>query len=145
MLDLVRLHAPLKDQFIGLFVATLDSGRFIGGPAVEQFEQALAEHSGARGAVGVNSGTDALLAAMMALQVGPGDEVITTSYTFFATAGSIARLGATPVFVDIDPLTFNIDPNAIEAAITEKTVGIIPVHLFGHCANMEPIFELATT
>ncbi len=143
MLDLVRLHAPFKDQLIGLFIATLDTGRFIAGAAVAEFEQALAEHTGARGAVGVSSGTDALLAAMMALKVGPGDEVITSPYTFFATAGSIARLGATPVFVDIDPVTFNLDPECIAGAVTEKTVGIVPVHLFGHCAHMAPILELA--
>jgi dTDP-4-amino-4,6-dideoxygalactose transaminase len=145
MLDLVRLHAPLKDQFMEVFSKTLDSGRFIAGPAVDRFEQALARHTGALGAVGASSGTDALLLAMMALKVGPGDEVITSTYTFFATAGSIARLGATPVFVDIDPVTFNMDPQAIAGVITEKTVGIIPVHLFGHCAHMDPSWELASS
>jgi dTDP-4-amino-4,6-dideoxygalactose transaminase len=144
MLDLARLHAPLKDRLMDVFAETLESGQFIGGPAVVDFEQALAHYIGARGAVGVNSGTDALLVAMMALQAGPGDEVITTPYTFFATAGSIVRLGATPVFVDIDPVTFNIDAAGIEEAITEKTVGIIPVHLFGQCAPMESIWEIAS-
>lgn len=143
MLDLVRLHAPLEQQFVALFRETLKSGRFIGGPAVEAFEGALAAHIGAHGALGVSSGTDGLLAALMALGVGPGDEVITSPYTFFATAGCIARLGATPVFADIDPVTFNIDPATIEAAITDRTAGIVPVHLFGHCADMEPIWELA--
>ncbi len=143
MLDLSRLHAPLATLLKQAFSDVLESGRFIGGPAVEQFEQALSEHVGSNHAVAVSSGTDALLVAMMALGVKPGDEVITTPYTFFATAGCISRLGATPVFVDIEPVAFNIDPALIDAAITKKTVGIIPVHLFGQCADMGQILKLA--
>jgi dTDP-4-amino-4,6-dideoxygalactose transaminase len=143
MLDMGRLHAPLEEALVSAFSEVLKSGRFIGGPVVERFEQELAEHVGAAHAVGVSSGTDALLVAMMALGVGPGDEVITTPYTFFATAGSISRLGARPVFVDIDPDSFNIDTDRIAAAITERTVGIIPVHLFGQCAKMDAPLALA--
>ncbi len=143
MLDLARLHKPLHGELTEAFRDTLESGRFIGGPNVERFEQALAAHVGAAHAVGVSSGTDALLVTLMALDVKPGDEVITTPYTFFATAGSIWRLGARPVFIDIDPITFNIDPSEIERAITGQTVGIIPVHLFGQCADMEPVLKLA--
>jgi dTDP-4-amino-4,6-dideoxygalactose transaminase len=143
MLDLARLHAPIAEELKAAFADTLQSSRFIGGPAVERFEQELAEHLGVKHVVGLSSGTDALLASMMALGVGPGDEVITTPYTFFATAGCISRLGAKPVFADIEPVCFNIDPSLIEAAITKKTVGIIPVHLFGHAADMKPILDIA--
>ncbi len=143
MLDLVRLHAPLKADFQAALDEALSTGRFINGPAVDAFEGALADHVGAAHAVGVSSGTDALLVALMALGVGPGDEVITTPYTFFATAGSIVRLGARPRFVDIDPGTFNIDPAQVADAVGPNTVGVIPVHLFGQCADMEPILALA--
>ncbi|MDJ0765884.1 MAG: DegT/DnrJ/EryC1/StrS family aminotransferase [Myxococcota bacterium] len=143
MLDLVRLHAPIAEALKQVLAHTLASGRFILGPAVEQFEADLAAHVGCKFAVGVSSGTDALLAGMMALDVRPGDEIITTPYTFFSTAGCIARLGARPVFADIDPVTFNIDPAGIGAVITDRTVGIIPVHLFGQCADMDPILEIA--
>lgn len=143
MLDLVRLHKNLQEDLIGALQDCLNSGQFIGGESLRKFELSLAQHVGTNYGVGVSSGTDALLVGLMALGVGPGDEVITTPYTFFATAGSIVRLGARPVFVDIDPVTFNLDPSAVAAAITSRTQGIIPVHLFGQCAEMEPILATA--
>ncbi|MFO8074390.1 MAG: DegT/DnrJ/EryC1/StrS family aminotransferase [Polyangia bacterium] len=143
MLDLPRLHRPLREDLRRALDEALASGRFIGGPAVERFEAELAAHVGARRAVGLSSGTDALLAALMALDLRPGDEVITSPYTFFATAGAIARLGATPVFADIEPRGFNIDPRAAAAAVTERTVGVVPVHLFGQTAEIDPLLELA--
>lgn len=143
MLDLVRLHRPLKDELMQAFAETLDSGRFIGGDAVSTFEKSLASHIGIDACVGLSSGTDALLAALMTLGVGPGDEVITTGYSFAATAGSIARLGATPIFIDININTFNIDPQMVDAAVTSRTVGIVPVHLFGQCADMDPLLAIA--
>ena len=143
MLNLPRLHAPFEDELKAAFDAVLSSGRFINGPAVTRFEDELAAHVGVAHAIGVSSGTDALLATMMALHVKPGDRVITTPYTFFATAGCISRLGATPVFVDIDPESFNIDVARLEEAITDDTVGIIPVHLFGRCADMTEVNAVA--
>ncbi|MCU0664882.1 MAG: DegT/DnrJ/EryC1/StrS family aminotransferase [Myxococcota bacterium] len=143
LFDLVRLHAPLRAEIMAVLEGCLDSGRFIQGPAVEKLEAQLATTCGTPFAVGVSSGTDALLAAFMALEVKPGDEIITSTYTFFATAGSIARLGARPVFVDVLDDSFNIDPQAIEAAITPRTVGIVPVHLFGQCADMDAVLEIA--
>jgi dTDP-4-amino-4,6-dideoxygalactose transaminase len=143
MLDLRRLHAPIAGELRQAFDETLESGRFVMGPAVERFEESLAAAVGAPHAVGVSSGTDALLALMTALDVGPGDEVITTPFTFFATAGAIARRGATPVFADIEPASFNLDPSAVAAAVTERTVGVVPAHLFGQTAEMDPLVELA--
>ncbi|RME40991.1 MAG: DegT/DnrJ/EryC1/StrS family aminotransferase, partial [Planctomycetota bacterium] len=118
-------------------------GRFTGGPTVESLEKALAERVGVPHAVGVSSGTDALLCTLMAMGIGPGDEVIVPTFTFFATAGSVARLGAVPVFVDVDPRTFNLDPEAVSAAVTSKTKAVIVVHLFGQCADMDAIDSIA--
>ncbi len=143
MLNLPRLHAPIESELKAAFDAALSSGRFINGPFVTRFESELAAHVGVAHAVGVSSGTDALLATMMALRVKPGDRVITTPYTFFATAGCISRLGATPVFVDIDPESFNIDVARLEEAVTDDTVGIVPVHLFGRCADMTEVNAIA--
>lgn len=143
LLDLSRQHAALHDQFTRVFEDTLESGRFILGPAVERFESELARYVNTTHALGVSSGTDALLLAMMALDIGEGDEVITTPFTWFSTAGSIARTGATPVFVDINPRTYNLDVRKIEGAITERTKAIVPVHLFGLPADMAQIMHIA--
>jgi dTDP-4-amino-4,6-dideoxygalactose transaminase len=143
LLDLKAQYEPLRDEVLAAITRVCDSQRFIGGPEVEGLEQELARFLGVREAVGVSSGTDALLAAMMAIGVGPGDEVITSTYSFFATAGCVSRLGARPVFVDIDPATYNISPAAVATAITPRTRAIIPVHLYGCSAEMDPILEVA--
>jgi dTDP-4-amino-4,6-dideoxygalactose transaminase len=143
MLDLQAQYRPIRDQILEVVTRVCDSQRFIMGPEIEGLERELATFLGVGHAVGVSSGTDALLLAMMALGITAGDEVITSTYSFFATAGCVARLGATPVFVDIDPVTYNIDPAAIAAAITPRTKAIIPVHLYGQSADLDPIVEIA--
>ena len=143
LLDLHAQYAPIREDMTRVFEEVVDKLAFISGPYVQKFEEEIAAYVGAPHAVGVSSGTDALLVALMALDIGPGDEVITSPFTFFATAGCIARTGARVVFVDIDPLTFNIDASKIEAAITDKTKAIMPVHLFGQCADMAAINEIA--
>jgi dTDP-4-amino-4,6-dideoxygalactose transaminase len=143
LLDVGRGNAPLKAEIMELISEIYDSGWFVGGPHVKQLEESVAEATGAKFAVGCASGSDALLVALMTLGIGEGDRVICPSFTFFATASAITRLGAEPVFVDIDPATFNLDIEKVEQAITPKTKAIIPVHLFGQCADMTGIMELA--
>jgi dTDP-4-amino-4,6-dideoxygalactose transaminase len=143
LLDLQAQFRPIREEVLAAVVRVCDSQRFILGPEVEELEHELAATAGAADAIGVSSGTDALLAAMMALGIGPGDDVVTTTYSFFATAGCIVRLGARPVLVDIDPVTCNIDPAGVASAITSRTRAIIPVHLYGCPAEMAPILETA--
>lgn len=139
MLDVVAQNAPVRAELEAAFAKTLDTGRFIMGPEVVALETELAAYVGAKHAIGVSSGTDALLVSLMALGVGAGDEVITTPFTFFATGGCIARLGATPVFVDIRPDTFNLDESKVAAAITPKTRAVLPVHLYGQSCDMSAL------
>ena len=147
LLDLRRQYAPLKAQFLAAFEAVADSQALILGPRTEAFERAVADYCGVPHAIGCSSGTDAQLLLLMALGIGPGDVVLTTPYTFFATAGCVARLGARPVFVDIDPATFNIDVAKLADTLNRTTNvrAIIPVHLFGQCADMAAILDLGKT
>jgi dTDP-4-amino-4,6-dideoxygalactose transaminase len=143
LLDLKAQYAGIREEVLAAVAEVLDSQVCIGGPKVAELEQKIAAASDCRHAVGVSSGTDALLCSLMALSIGPGDEVITTPFTFFATAGCIARLGAKPVFVDIDPMTYNINPMLIERAVTPRCKAIVPVHLFGQMCDMDPIMAVA--
>jgi len=143
LLDLKAQYANIKKEILAAVSEVLESQRCIGGPKVAELEEKIAAISDSRFAVGVSSGTDAILNSLMSLGIGDGDEVITTPFTFFATVGCIVRAGAKPVFVDIEPKTFNINPELIEAAVTEKTKAIMPVHLFGQMADMDPIMEIA--
>ena len=144
LLDLQGQYAPLRDEILAAIIRVCDSQRFIGGPEVDAFEREIAAYLRVEHAVGLSSGTDAILVALMALGIGPGDEVITPTFSFFATAGCVTRVGATPTFVDIDPATYNIDVAAAAAAVTPRTRAIIPVHLYGQCADMDPLLELSS-
>jgi dTDP-4-amino-4,6-dideoxygalactose transaminase len=143
LLDLKAQYATIKAEVNAAIQEVLESQHFILGPKVDQCEKVIADYSQCSYGIGVSSGSDALLACLMAENIGADDEVITTPYTFFATVGAISRVGATPVFVDIDPGTYNVDISQIPAKITKKTRAIIPVHLFGQMADMDPIMSLA--
>jgi len=144
LLDLKAQYASIKQEIRAAVDEVFDSQCFILGPKVTELEQEIARYSEASFALGVSSGTDALLISLMALGIEPGDEIITTPFTFFSTAGVISRLNATPKFVDIDPDTYNMDPGKLEPAITRRTRAVIPVHLFGQCADMDPVLETAS-
>jgi len=143
LLDLKAQYATIKDEVLAAVSEVLESQRCIGGPKVAELEEKIAAISDCKFAVGASSGTDAILNSLMSLDIGAGDEVITTPFTFFATVGCIVRAGAKPVFVDIDARTFNINAAFIESAVTKKTKAIIPVHLFGQVADMDPIMAVA--
>lgn len=145
LLDLAAQHAPIREEILAELIPLIDSQRFIMGPAVGQLESQIATYTQSKYAIGCASGSDALLLAWMALELGPGDKVITTPYSFFATAGSLARIGVEPVFVDIDPVTFNLDPNQVEDAFRKHSDiwAVQPVHLYGGCADMDPLLEIS--
>jgi len=143
LINLKAQFTPLRAEMLSSLERILDSQQFVLGPEVKALEEEVARYSNVKHAIGCASGSDALLLALMALDVKADDEVITVPFTFFATGGAIARLGARPVFVDIDPRTYTVDPNLIEAAITPRTRAIIPVHMYGLCADMDPIIEIS--
>lgn len=145
LLDLRALHQPIREELLTAMARVVDSNAFILGEDVRQLEHSIAEYCQTRYAIGCGSGSDALLLAMMAAGIEPGDAVLTTPFTFFATAGSIALAGATPVFVDIDPATYNMDPQSLADTLrrTPKAKIVMPVHLYGGCADMDPILEIA--
>lgn len=143
LIDLVGQYQTIREEVQEAVQRVFERQTFVLGEEVETFEAEIARYCDAQHAIGCASGTDALLLALMALGIGPGDEVITSPYSFFATASCVVRAGARPVFVDIDPGTYNLDPQAVEAAITRRTKAIIPVHLYGQCAEMEPLWRLA--
>jgi dTDP-4-amino-4,6-dideoxygalactose transaminase len=144
LLDLSGQYAAIREEVREALDRVIESQKFILGPEVEALEEEVADYSGCRYGIGVSSGTDALLVALMALGIKAGDEVLTPSYSFFATAGCVERLGAKPVFVDIDPDTYNISPEKFEAAITTRTRAVIPVHLYGQMAEMDQLMEIAS-
>ena len=143
LLDLKRQYAYLKEEMDAAILEVFRSELFILGPQVTELEQKIAKYCHTKYAIAVASGTDALLISLRACGVGPGDEVITSDFSFFASAGVISRLGASPVFVDIEPDSYNIDPELLEKAITPSTKAIVPVHIFGQMADMDPIMEIA--
>ena len=143
LLDLKAQYNLIKDEIKEAIERVFGHQRFILGPEVKELEERISNYCGTKYATGVSSGTDALLLALMSIGIKPGDEIITSTYTFFATGGSIYRLGAIPVFVDIDKKTYNMDPSKIEEKITGKTKALIPVHLFGQMCQMDPIMEIA--
>jgi len=143
LLDLQAQYRPLRAEILAAIERVCDSQRFIMGPEITALEHEMAAMLGVRHAVAVSSGTDALLLALMALDIKAGDEVVTPTYSFFATAGAVARLGAKPVLIDIDEATFNLDPSKLAAAITTRTKAIIPVHLFGQSAEMDDVLNIA--
>jgi len=142
LLDLEPVHRPLRTELREAVNRILDSNRFIGGPEIESFEREMADYCQVSHAVGVSSGTDALVVSLMAYAIGYGDEVIVPSFTFFSTAGSVRRLGAVPVFCDIEPRGFNLDPEKLSELISPRTKAVIPVHLFGQCADMDSILQI---
>ena len=143
LLDLKRQHGPLHEEMVAALAGVCESGAFVLGPEVQKLENAVQEYSQVKHAIGCASGSEALLLALMAIGVGRGSEVILPSFTFFATASAVTRLGARPIFADIDPETFNIDPASVESLLTSATKAIIPVHLFGQCAEMDEIQRIA--
>lgn len=143
-MDLAALQAPFRSKYLRAIEQVIDSGAYAGGPFVERFEQEFAHYCGTRSAVGVGSGTEALWLTLLAMGIGPGDEVITVPMTFAATVEAIRFTGARPVFVDIDPVTYTMDPAAVERALTRRTKALLPVHLFGQPADMAPLLEIAS-
>ncbi len=143
LVDLDALHRPIREELLAAAARCIDRQSFILGEEVERFESAIASYLEVPFALGVSSGTDALLVSLMATNIGPGDEVVVPAYSFFATAGVVSRLGARPVFVDIEQETFNLDPALVEARMSERTRAVIPVHLYGQCAEMDAISKLA--
>lgn len=143
LLDLKLQYRQLKDELDAAITDVMSNAAFIGGPKVKELEASIAEYCGTRNAVPCGNGTDALFLILAGMGIGKGDEVITTPFTFFATAEAIAHVGATPVFVDIEPGTYNMDISLVEAAITERTKAIMPVHIFGQCVDMDPLLAIA--
>src|SRR5215813_8387510 len=143
LIDLGPQHRLLREELLSAIQRVLDSQQFVLGSEVRTLEEEIAKYCRTQHAIGCASGSDALLLAMMALDLKAGDEVIASPFTFFATGAAIARVGATPVFVDIDPRTYNLDPDRVASAITRRTRAILPVHLYGQCADMTPIMEIS--